>query len=42
MAGLMTNKEWRKNCARINRLAKLYSRVKTLEKEIAKLSEREE
>lgn len=40
VGGLVTNLEWRKNSARIQRLDKLMERVKTLEMALADLTER--
>lgn len=40
VGGVVTNKEWQKNSARINRLDKLIERVKLLETTLAALTER--
>lgn len=40
VGGVVTNKEWRKNSARFNRLEKLVDRIKTLEAELVALKER--
>ena len=41
IGGLVTNMEWRKNSARVNRLDQLFERVKQLENILNDLSERE-
>jgi len=42
VGGLVTNKEWRKNSARLHRLDQLVERVKFLEAALAELTERKE
>jgi UDP-3-O-[3-hydroxymyristoyl] glucosamine N-acyltransferase len=40
VGGVMTNLEWRKNSARVNRLDHLMERVKTLENSLEEITEK--